>query len=236
MDGKIARLNGTGSPFGAWLDYMLDRLRVMVCGIALFGGQYAVTHDIWYVVVGAGVIFLDALHHVNALERSRVRTGMRMSLAEAHDRIRTAEAALAGGVVVAEEPARDVDEHAEFGPVMVRDPKPDWRTSFKPFLVVRHALLSSRIRPNLISTIEMHMAVFIVAPVVGAILPITIGVNAVLVFFDIALSANLFLSTRAYTRSLAAATRCAEAAEAQLAERAVPSAEAGDTTRVATPA
>src|SRR3712207_8819073 len=28
MDGKIARLNGTGSPFGSWLDYVFDRLRV----------------------------------------------------------------------------------------------------------------------------------------------------------------------------------------------------------------
>ena len=28
MDGKIARLNGTGSMFGAWFDFIFDRLRV----------------------------------------------------------------------------------------------------------------------------------------------------------------------------------------------------------------
>ena len=41
MDGKIARLNGTGSMFGAWFDFMFDRIRVIVCTVALMGGQYA---------------------------------------------------------------------------------------------------------------------------------------------------------------------------------------------------
>ena len=52
MDGKIARLNGTGSVFGAWLDYVFDRLRVLVCTVALMGGQYARTGDFIYVWLG----------------------------------------------------------------------------------------------------------------------------------------------------------------------------------------
>src|SRR5688572_12073522 len=45
MDGKIARLNGTGSVFGVWLDFMLDQVRVVICIVALVVGQYAATSD-----------------------------------------------------------------------------------------------------------------------------------------------------------------------------------------------
>ena len=43
MDGKIARLKGTGSILGSWLDYVFDRIRVFTCALALFGGQYRET-------------------------------------------------------------------------------------------------------------------------------------------------------------------------------------------------
>ena len=48
MDGKIARLTDSGSIFGAWLDFMLDQLRVVVCTVALMGGQYAATGELRY--------------------------------------------------------------------------------------------------------------------------------------------------------------------------------------------
>src|SRR5690606_20763592 len=35
MDGKIARLLGTGSVLGGWLDFLLDRVRVVLCVVAL---------------------------------------------------------------------------------------------------------------------------------------------------------------------------------------------------------
>ena len=38
MDGKVARLTGQGSVFGAWLDFVFDRIRVAVCGVALPAG------------------------------------------------------------------------------------------------------------------------------------------------------------------------------------------------------
>src|SRR3954452_23969169 len=56
MDGKIARLNGTGSMFGAWFDFMFDRLRVILCTFALFGGQYARTGQQIYLWLAVGVI------------------------------------------------------------------------------------------------------------------------------------------------------------------------------------
>src|SRR5215211_4136846 len=40
VDGKLARWQGSGTLFGAWLDYIFDRLRVLVCTLALMGGQY----------------------------------------------------------------------------------------------------------------------------------------------------------------------------------------------------
>src|SRR5690606_1700720 len=43
VDGKIARLNNNGTIFGTWLDYVLDRIRVLLCSIGLFGGQFMVT-------------------------------------------------------------------------------------------------------------------------------------------------------------------------------------------------
>src|SRR5690606_5240995 len=43
MDGKLARLKGTGTVYGQWLDFILDRLLVVVCAIALLGTQYAIS-------------------------------------------------------------------------------------------------------------------------------------------------------------------------------------------------
>src|SRR3954465_13443375 len=66
MDGKIARLNGTGSVFGAWLDYVFDRLRVLGCAVGLFGGQYQQTHNFAYVWLAGLVIFMDMFRYLNA--------------------------------------------------------------------------------------------------------------------------------------------------------------------------
>ena len=46
MDGKMARLNQNGSMFGAWFDFIFDRIRVVICTVALMGGQYERTGEI----------------------------------------------------------------------------------------------------------------------------------------------------------------------------------------------
>ncbi|GGR96647.1 hypothetical protein GCM10010252_39140 [Streptomyces aureoverticillatus] len=80
MDGKVARLTGTGSVFGAWLDFVFDRIRVMVCGVALMGGQYARTHDEAYIWLAVAVVFLDTLRYINSLEIFKIRHTMRKQI------------------------------------------------------------------------------------------------------------------------------------------------------------
>jgi phosphatidylglycerophosphate synthase len=208
MDGKVGRLNGTGSFFGAWLDYMLDRIRVVLCAIALFGAQWRETGNDWFLVVGGAVVFLDTLHHVNSLEIARVKATMRTRLAEVQQRI----AALEPPVVAVTEADPVAGPVAE--PVAVADPKPDFRTSFKPYVVTRNALLRSRIRPNVVSTVELHMAVFIIGPITTLILGVSIVTGVLLILFDAAMSASLYLTARSMTRRIAAATRKAEKLQA----------------------
>ncbi|MFD9859619.1 CDP-alcohol phosphatidyltransferase family protein [Streptomyces alboflavus] len=80
MDGKVARLTGQGSVFGAWLDFVFDRIRVMVCGVALMGGQYARTHDETYIWLAVAVVFLDTLRYINSLEIFKIRHTMRKQI------------------------------------------------------------------------------------------------------------------------------------------------------------
>src|SRR6478609_2859183 len=72
MDGKIARLKGTGSVLGGWLDYIFDRIRVFVCALALFGGQYHESERPYWLVLAAVVIFLDMLRYMNSLQIQKV--------------------------------------------------------------------------------------------------------------------------------------------------------------------
>lgn len=73
MDGKIARLKGTGTAFGLWLDYVGDRIRVVCCAAGLASGQYVATGDVSYILLGAGVAVLDLFRYVNAPQMKRVR-------------------------------------------------------------------------------------------------------------------------------------------------------------------
>ncbi|MFI1732921.1 CDP-alcohol phosphatidyltransferase family protein [Streptomyces acidicola] len=80
MDGKVARLTGQGSVFGAWLDFVFDRIRVAVCGVALMAGQYQRTDDALYIWLAAAVIGLDTLRYINSLEIFKIRHSMRKQI------------------------------------------------------------------------------------------------------------------------------------------------------------
>ncbi|WP_285734449.1 CDP-alcohol phosphatidyltransferase family protein [Nocardiopsis sp. ATB16-24] len=83
MDGKIARLKGTGSVFGSWLDYVFDRIRVLVCAIALMGGQFAQSGDPVFLWFALGIVFTDMFRYLNSPQMAKVRTAMRRHIVQA---------------------------------------------------------------------------------------------------------------------------------------------------------
>jgi phosphatidylglycerophosphate synthase len=182
IDGKIARLNGTGSVFGVWLDYVFDRLRVLVCTLALFGGQYQRTHEFRYVWLAGLVIFLDMFRYLNALQMSKVKADMKLRLAEAH-------------------PAAETEDEDEMAGI-----HDAFRQRFGRFARVRDALVRQRIRPHLFSGIEFMMAVFIVGPLVHRIVGTTLIAAALLTAFELLLISKLYAATRSFTRLATAAT------------------------------
>ncbi|MUL39920.1 CDP-alcohol phosphatidyltransferase family protein [Streptomonospora sp. PA3] len=88
MDGKLARLADRESLFGSWMDYVFDRFRVLVCAIALMGGQYVVTGWVGFIWLALAVVFVDMLRYLNALQVYKVRREMRSRLAAALERAR----------------------------------------------------------------------------------------------------------------------------------------------------
>ncbi|MFC9969480.1 CDP-alcohol phosphatidyltransferase family protein [Spirillospora sp. NPDC127200] len=222
MDGKIARLKGTGSVFGAWLDYIFDRVRVLACAIALMGGQYAITGNVAYVWTAVAVVFLDMLRYMDALEIYKVRSQMRTKLqkmrqeaqeleletrrasgglSEVGDELRSAEGALRP------DPEADMEDQ-----VVGDNPNIELQAGFNQrfpwYARVRDVLKSGRIRPHLISGIEFQMGVFIVAPVVaavvsGAIIPVVVLSGIGMMAFELVIIYKFWLSSRDYSRSVA---------------------------------
>ncbi|MEU8383074.1 CDP-alcohol phosphatidyltransferase family protein [Streptosporangium sp. NPDC048865] len=240
MDGKIARLKGTGTAFGLWLDYVGDRIRVVCCAAGLASGQYAVTGDVSYILLGAGVAVLDLFRYVNAPQMKRVREVVKENrltrlvpvesvVTVGHPR--PGEAAVAAGhtaraghagraghvrpveVVTPREPMRvagfeDRDEGLDEdlnggrgegrggnragrqGPRGGRRPKLPRRFTR---LLARH-----RVRTHLISGIEFHAAVFVVAPLIGtaALVPLAVAAGVLLLLNEVVLIYRMWLFAR----------------------------------------
>jgi phosphatidylglycerophosphate synthase len=206
MDGKIARLNGTGSVFGAWLDYVFDRLRVLICTLALFGGQYERTGNFVYVWLAGMVIFLDLFRYLNALQISKVKMDMKAKLAEARgvddpapvfleetDDQHPVDAQAAGATAV----DRAGTER------QVVDVYGDFRTKFSAFVRVRNFLIRQRIRAHLFSGIEFQMFVFIIGPLTGWIIGTSVVAGVLLTGFELLIIYKLWTATKSYTRLLA---------------------------------
>lgn len=100
VDGKLARLTGTGTVFGGWLDYVFDRIRVLACALALTGGQFSATGRPAYLWLGAGIVFLDMLRYLDALKVAAARREM-------HGRLQNARRTVA---VVEEKPVIDLQQ------------------------------------------------------------------------------------------------------------------------------
>ncbi|MEC4019222.1 CDP-alcohol phosphatidyltransferase family protein [Streptomyces sp. H27-D2] len=240
MDGKLARLTGNGSVFGAWLDYVFDRLRVLACAIALMSGQYNRTGDTVYLWLALAVVFLDMLRYLDALEIFKIRHGMRKQIKtrvrQARRADRHAELSFMEDLL-RDNPEADMEQDQATAATLASDPdgmenadgtigdgadeaaaaltgipsprKPavvdlhqEFRSRFPWYTRFRSLLLRHRIRTHLISGIEFQMAVFIIAPAVDAVAPVTIGAGVLLLVFELAIIYKLLLSTRDFTRTI----------------------------------
>ncbi|MCZ4509031.1 CDP-alcohol phosphatidyltransferase family protein [Streptomyces sp. ActVer] len=247
MDGKVARLTGQGSVFGAWLDFVFDRIRVAVCGVALMAGQYDRTGDTVYIWLALAVVGLDTLRYINSLEIFKIRYNMRKQIKarvrEARRAENSAEVAFmedllrnnpsadiehdirktstvseplsepnsepvseAGSEAVSEPRSEPGPEEATDVPQkpqgQVIDLQQEFRHRFPVYLRMRSFLLRHRIRTHLVSGIEFQMGVFIVGPLLDAVIEATLVSGALLLVFELAIIYKLLLSTRDFTRTI----------------------------------
>lgn len=255
MDGKVARLTGQGSVFGAWLDFIFDRIRVALCGVALMAGQYDRTGDTVYIWLALAVVGLDTLRYINSLEIFKIRYNMRKQIkarvrearraensAEVafmedllrnnpsadieHDIRKTSTVSAAGTEAGSEagfEPDSEPGSEAHSVPGseprseagseetadssqkpqgQVIDLQQEFRHRFPVYLRMRSFLLRHRIRTHLVSGIEFQMGVFIVGPLLDAVIEATLVSGALLLVFELAIIYKLLLSTRDFTRTI----------------------------------
>jgi phosphatidylglycerophosphate synthase len=87
MDGKVARLKGNGSAIGGLLDYIFDRIRVVIVTLGLFGGQFHATGQARYLFAGIATVFLDGLRYMDALQISKVRREMAASILSSRNEV-----------------------------------------------------------------------------------------------------------------------------------------------------
>lgn len=173
MDGKIARLHGNGSVFGGWLDFFLDRVRVVVCVVALFAGAWRHTDDALFLFLATAVMFLALFGYVNGAETDR-----------AYAKLAARGRAVPG-------PDDKVLLRSARGP------------AGELALRIRDLLHRHRIRMNLVSGIELEMAVLVVGPLLAAVTGryalvwVTVVAAVLLAIFEVALMARFWLATRA---------------------------------------
>ncbi|PSK97182.1 CDP-alcohol phosphatidyltransferase-like enzyme [Murinocardiopsis flavida] len=194
MDGKIARLKGNGSVFGAWVDFIFDRIRFFGCMLALLIGQWAATGEVVYLLLMPVVTFLDLLRYLNGAQVAKTRASMRDKLRAATlgqtvdagvDDPESTEAANGGGAAAAAPESADPEpapvvfmeevlrENPDLSAEEVRsstqgarviDVHQGFSARFGWYDRLRGALLRSRVRPHLFSGIEFEMFVCVLAP------------------------------------------------------------------------
>ncbi|WP_055506470.1 CDP-alcohol phosphatidyltransferase family protein [Nonomuraea pusilla] len=200
VDGKIARLKGTGTPFGLWLDYVGDRIRVVCCAAGLAYGQYAVSGDVHFILLGAAVAVLDLFRYVNAPQMKRVREVVR-------EERQLAMADAVPGAVRVPDPAPDPDPVPVVETILDIDldvdlePRPRGRKGPRFFRRVNRFLARRRVRSHLISGIEFHAAVFVVAPLAGpaTLIPVSAVAGVLLLANEVFLVYRMWLFTRRHS-------------------------------------
>jgi len=183
MDGKLARLRGTDSILGSWLDFVLDRVRVVLCLGALFGGQFQQTGEPLFLLFAIGAVFFALFGYLNGAETDKALARM-------------------AKLVAADRPARAAagsDGHPATG----AGPAPAPPAGLDR---VRAALHRHRIRVNLVSGVEFEMFLLVVAPLAAALwrpeglLWVAAAATLLLVGFELALMARFWITARSFDR------------------------------------
>ncbi|MEU7689561.1 CDP-alcohol phosphatidyltransferase family protein [Microbispora hainanensis] len=207
MDGKIARLKGTGTPFGLWLDYVGDRVRVVCCAFGWGFGEYTRTGDTDVVLAAVGVVVLDLFRYINGPQLKRVKDATRALL----------ETRLEGQYVLAEsvlrsrprseleQAAAEFEQTAEDTGATVVDLQKAFHARFPWYDRFRVFLVRHRVRTHVVSGIEFHAAVFVVAPLFGAaaLVPVAAVAGTLLLTFEMFLVYRVWLASRQVPRTAA---------------------------------
>ncbi|AAZ56472.1 hypothetical protein JCM3263A_31440 [Thermobifida fusca] len=230
MDGKIARLKGTGTVFGAWVDFVFDRIRFFACMMALLLGQWVHTGEIAYLLLAPLLTFFDLLRYLNGTQIAKTRRTMRRRLnallGQQNDQPEQSE-----NEPGAAEDAESTETETTVFP-QHQQPKDDKKegvvssmapvfTRFSTYQRLREALLRHRVRPHLFSGIEFEMFVCIVAPLTALvslftpwphfIIPVSVFAGAALMLFEAVLVVKLWLDTRVFEAGIRQLTAAAEA-------------------------
>ncbi|PTX50641.1 phosphatidylglycerophosphate synthase [Melghirimyces profundicolus] len=237
MDGKIARLKGTGSTFGMLLDISLDHIRVVLCGAALTYSQFRLTGDVTYLYLAFLFLAAYCARHINALQLYKLRRDMRGKLRKARRKLkRTAEAA---GIVINEPEVQNADkpeedeEEAEKKEALDRpskaegpeeellqkkrfDLQQEFKSKFSTYMRIRDFFLNKRIRMHLFSGIEFQMFIFVVAPIVGLLKETIFFGSILLMAFEAAIVYKIWLSTKDFEREFTRIRQATEKIEATL--------------------
>jgi phosphatidylglycerophosphate synthase len=186
-DGKIARLKGTGTPSGPWLEYLVDRLRMLCCTLTLVGGQYARTGRVELFYLGLMVVILDTFRHFSAVHTARTRRAIRHRLGAAAEFAGLPEPAEDGRRLLPSQ-----DERLRY----VEDLLPPQGGRVPWYDQARRTLHGRCERTQLVSGVEFQMALFVVGPSTGVIAPIAMAAGGLLMAFEVVAMYRLWLSAR----------------------------------------
>ncbi len=229
MDGKIARLKGTGSTFGMLLDISLDHIRVVLCIAALCYSQYQISEDVTYLYLAFLFLASYCARHINALQLYKLRRNMLGKLNKAKRKLqRTGEAA---GIVVEsskipqtekqeeEEPQKNNGNEVVETEILQKkkfDLQQEFKSRFTTYMKINHLFLEKRIRMRFFSGIEFQMFVFVVAPIIGYLKQFIFFGSILLLAFEAAILYKIWLSTKDFQREFDEITKATEEIEATL--------------------
>jgi phosphatidylglycerophosphate synthase len=234
VDGKLARWQKSGSIIGGWLDFTLDQVRLVICAVALLGGQYlaGAAHRGVFLLVAVVVVFLNMFRYFNGFLMER-------ALFDLRDRLDPAGAGQRRAPSISDDDPTDQADEALSTPPTAATGEPalpgddlggdptGGSPSFDPTVAasvpdrsavgrLRAWLTARRIRLNVYSGIEFQMVVLILAPLAGAVaaavgggvgdalLGVTIAACVVMVAFELAQTGRFLRSARKLTKALAA--------------------------------